>query len=184
MIILRRIAFALASTLLYACTYFKLKHLPLEIPPLLQLPSANTHTETDNDYFEHAIYKLSASKKMFIGLIYKHFRHQECGFSCMHVIVHRIYSNQWGRRLEVLSNTAARLAGCRRVTRQVWLCMWWTGRTACLFRTVPVALTWAAQLQANRISSCCYKVNVHNHWSSKEGMAWWYSSRPMPSLWQ
>ncbi len=57
--------------------------------------------------------------------------------------------------------------------------------TACLFRTVPNALTWAAHLLADGISSCCYTVNVKNHPSSatsrEEGMAW-YSCRPMPSL--
>jgi hypothetical protein len=60
------------------------------------------------------------------------------------------------------------------------------GRIGCLFHTVPVALTGAAQLRADGISSCCYIVNVFNHpsWamSGKEGLAW-YSSRPMPSLW-
>jgi hypothetical protein len=65
-------------------------------------------------------------------------------------------------------------------------CTWWTGRTACLFRTVPVALTEAALLRADGISSCCYIVNVHNHpscaMSWKEGMSW-YFSRPLPSLW-
>jgi hypothetical protein len=30
-------------------------------------------------------------------------------------------------------------------------------------RTVTVALTGAAQLRADGISSCCYIVNVHNH---------------------
>jgi hypothetical protein len=54
------------------------------------------------------------------------------------------------------------------------------------FCSVPVALTGAAQLRADGISSCCYIVNVHNHpslaTSRKEGMAW-YSCRPMPSLW-
>ncbi len=52
-----------------------------------------------------------------------------------------------------------------------------TGRTACLFRTIPVALTEAAQLRPDGISSSCYiyiAVNVHNHlsWatSRKEGM--------------
>jgi hypothetical protein len=92
---------------------------------------------------------------------------------------------QWGRMLEGWSNTAGRLAGWKRVTRQVWFCTWWTGCTTCLFRTLPVALTGAAQLRADGISSCCYIINVHNHpsWatSRKEGMAW-YSSRPMPSL--
>ncbi len=34
---------------------------------------------------------------------------------------------------------------------------------ACLFRTVPIVLTEAAQLQDDGISSCCYKVNVDNH---------------------
>jgi hypothetical protein len=86
-------------------------------------------------------------------------------------------------RLDGWSNMAARLAGWRRVTRQVWFC---TGRTACLFLTVPVSLTGAARLRADGVSSCCYIVNVHNYtsWaaSRKEGMAW-YSSRPMPSLW-
>jgi hypothetical protein len=31
------------------------------------------------------------------------------------------------------------------------------------FRTIPVALTGAAQLRADVISSCCYVVNLHNH---------------------
>ncbi len=31
------------------------------------------------------------------------------------------------------------------------------------FRTVPVALTGAAQLRADGISRCCYIVKVHNH---------------------
>jgi hypothetical protein len=88
------------------------------------------------------------------------------------------------RRLEGRSNTAARQAGWRRVTRQVWFCTWWTGRTACLFRIVPIALTGAVQLRTEGTSSCCYIVNAHKHpsWatSRKEGMAC-YSSRPMPS---
>ncbi len=54
------------------------------------------------------------------------------------------------------------------------------------FCSVPVALTGAAQLQADGISSCCYIVNVHNHptlaTSRKEAMAW-SSGRAMPSLW-
>ncbi len=66
------------------------------------------------------------------------------------------------------------------VTQLVWICTWWTSRT------VPVALTEAAQLRADWISSCCFRVNVHNHpsWatSRKECMAW-LSSRPLPSLW-
>jgi hypothetical protein len=71
---------------------------------------------------------------------------------------------QWGRRLEGWLNTAARLAGWRGVTQQVWFC------TGCPDRSCPAA------------------VNVHNNhpsWakSRKEGMAWWYSSKPMPSLW-
>ncbi len=64
--------------------------------------------------------------------------------------------------LEGWPNTATSLAGWRRVIRQVWFCTRWTGRTDCLFRTVPVALRGAAQLRADGISSCCYVVNVHN----------------------
>jgi hypothetical protein len=37
------------------------------------------------------------------------------------------------------------------------------GHTARLFRTIPVALTGAAQLRADGISSCRYIVNAHNH---------------------
>jgi hypothetical protein len=37
------------------------------------------------------------------------------------------------------------------------------GRAACLFRTIPVALTRAVQLRAEEISSCCYIINEHNH---------------------
>ncbi len=62
----------------------------------------------------------------------------------------------------------------------------WTGRTARLFRTVPVALTGAAQLRADRVSSCCYIVNVNNHpsWAtSRKGDIAWYSGRLMSSLW-
>jgi hypothetical protein len=93
-----------------------------------------------------------------------------------------------GRRLEDWPKMVAQLAGWRRVTQQLWFCTrtWWTGRTACLFRNVPVARTVAAQLRADGISSCLYIVIVHNHpsWatSRKEGMTW-YSSRPMPSRW-
>jgi hypothetical protein len=90
------------------------------------------------------------------------------------------------KALEGWPNMAARLAGWRRVTWQVCFCTRWKDHTACLFRTVPVALTGAAQLRADGISSCCYTVNVPNHpsWgtSHKEGTVW-YSSRPMPSLW-
>ncbi len=49
-----------------------------------------------------------------------------------------------------------------------------------------VALTGAAQLRADGISSCCYVVNIHNHpsWatSRKEAMVW-YSSRPTMPTW-
>ncbi len=111
---------------------------------------------------------------------------------CKHVFTKKtweclfFFCDQWGRRLECWPNTAARLADwMRRVTRQVWFFPWWTGLSACLFPTVPVALTRAAQLRADGISSCCYIVNVHNHpsWATSrlEGMAW-YSSRPMPFL--
>ncbi len=48
---------------------------------------------------------------------------------------HQIYYYpQWGWRLEGWTNTAARLTGWRRVTRQAWFF------TADLFRTVPVVL--------------------------------------------
>jgi hypothetical protein len=57
---------------------------------------------------------------------------------------------------------------------------------ACLFRSLLIALTGAAQMRADEISNCCYIVNVSNHplcvMSRKDGMAW-QSSRPMPSLW-
>ncbi len=50
--------------------------------------------------------------------------------------------------------------------------------------TNPVALTGAAQLLSDEISSCCYIINVHNHpsWatSRKEVMAWY--SRIPPRL--
>ncbi len=86
--------------------------------------------------------------------------------------------HQWGWRLEGWPNTAPRLAGRRRVTRQVWFCSWWTGRAGCPDRSFPAG--------AEGISSCCYLVDVHNHPSRvtlrKEGMAW-YSSRLVPSLW-
>ncbi len=94
---------------------------------------------------------------------------------------------QWGWRLEGWSNTAARLAGWRRVTPQMWFCTWWTGRTACLFRTVPVALTCAPQLRNEGISVCCYIITyVHHHlsWatSRKEGMAWYSGIDPCLSM--
>ncbi len=70
-----------------------------------------------------------------------------------------------------------------------WFCMWWTDRTACFFHTLPVALTGAAQLRSEGISSCYDIVNVHNQhnhpsltMSRKEGMAG-CSSRPMSPLW-
>jgi hypothetical protein len=43
----------------------------------------------------------------------------------------------------------------------VRFCTLWTDHTACLFHTVPVALTGAAQLRAEGISSCWYIVNVN-----------------------
>ncbi len=84
-----------------------------------------------------------------------------------------------------LAKHGGHLAGWRRVTRQVWFWTWWTGHTACIYHTIP-ALTGAAQLRADGISSGCYYiVNVHNHpsWaaSRKESMAC-YSIIPMPSL--
>jgi hypothetical protein len=85
-----------------------------------------------------------------------------------------------------LDQHGGRQAGWRRMTRQVWFCTWWTGRTAFFFRTVPVALTGAAQQRADGISSCFYIIKVHKHpsWATSrmEGTAW-YSSSPWPSLW-
>ncbi len=80
-------------------------------------------------------------------------------------MLRKFLCNLWGQRLEGWSNTAARLAGWRSVTRQVWICLWWTG----LFCTVPVVLKTAAHLRADGISCCCYIVNVHNHpsWARK-----------------
>ncbi len=56
---------------------------------------------------------------------------------------------------------------------------------ACLFRTVPVALTGAAKLRADHISSYLYTVQYsieqnHPSWatSRKEGMAWYSSIDP------
>ncbi len=65
-------------------------------------------------------------------------------------------------RVDGWPNTSAHLASWRRVTQRVWCCTWWTGRTTCLFRTVTVALTGAAQLRADGISSCwcCHIVNA------------------------
>ncbi len=74
--------------------------------------------------------------------------------------------SQWGRRLEGWSNTAARLAGWGRVTRQVWFCTWWTGRTACLFSTVPVDLTGAAQLRSVEIF-CCLNIEMYTKHARK-----------------
>ncbi len=88
--------------------------------------------------------------------IYNPDRGRNCINFFSFTVVWRHY--QWGRRLEGWPTTAARLAGWRRVTRQVWFSTWWTGRTACLFHTVPVALTGAAQLRADGIFSCCYIV--------------------------
>jgi|694.fasta_scaffold129625_3 hypothetical protein len=81
----------------------------------------------------------------------------KCSLNCF------LGCNQWGRKLEGWLNTAARLADWRRVYQQVRFCTRWTGRTACLFLTVPVSPTGAAQLRADGISSCCDTVNVHNH---------------------
>ncbi len=57
--------------------------------------------------------------------------------------------------------------------------VWTGGRTACLFRTVPVAQKGAAQLLADGIYRCCYFANVHScpscATSHKEGMAWHYT---------
>ncbi len=86
---------------------------------------------------------------------------------------------QWGRRLEVWPNTAARLAGWRTV------CQW-----PCRCDFVPPAFSIPYRLPCCELmefpAAVIYVVNVHIHpsWamSRKEGMAW-YSSRHMLSLW-
>jgi hypothetical protein len=90
----------------------------------------------------------------------------------------------WGG-LESWPTTVARLAGWLRVTQQVWFCTWWMGLTVCLFRTVPVALTWAFKLRADGISISCYIINVQNHssWANHAKKAWPDYRRPVPSPW-
>ncbi len=60
------------------------------------------------------------------------------------------------------------------------------GRAVSSAFSSPVALTRAAQLWADGISSCRYKVNLYDHPSRatpcKKDMAW-YSSGPILSLW-
>ncbi len=41
------------------------------------------------------------------------------------------------KAIEGWPSTAPRLAGWRRVTRQVWFCLWWTGRAGCPDRRCP-----------------------------------------------
>ncbi len=92
------------------------------------------------------------------------------------ISVHCIEHALWPMRPQArgLAQHGSPLAGWRRGIRQVWFYTWWTGRTACPFRTVPVALTGAAQLRADRISSCCYIVNIYNHpsWAMSRKEAW------------
>ncbi len=82
-------------------------------------------------------------------------------------------------KLEGWPNMAARLAGWRRVTGQVWFRPWRTGRPVCLISIVPVALTEAAQLRAAGISSCCSTVKMYTtilhdlRHTRKEDMAWY-----------
>ncbi len=85
-------------------------------------------------------------------------------------------STQWVRRLEGWTNTAARLACWRRVTRQVVdgpYHLPFPYRTGC---------PGAAQLRADGISSCCNIINVHNQPSRKDGMAWYSSTLPLFQL--
>jgi len=69
---------------------------------------------------------------------------------------------QRGRRLDGWPNTAAGKAGWRRVTHGMCVVKDGPYRLPFLYR-ILVALTGAAQLRAEGISSCCYIVNVPNH---------------------
>ncbi len=82
-----------------------------------------------------------------------------------------IRQKHWGRRLEGWPNTAARLAGWRRVTQQAVRFCVMDSPCHLPWRTAPLALVWGWSITK------CTQNTV-----SKEGMAW-YSSRPMPSLW-
>jgi hypothetical protein len=101
------------------------------------------------------------------------------------ISVHCFDYSSWPMRprLEGWPSTAARLAGWRRVTRQVWFCTCDGGdslpfpyRTGCPNRGCSAASWWNFQLLL--YSKCT--VNNQPSWatSRKEGMAW-YSSRPM-----
>ncbi len=83
--------------------------------------------------------------------------------------------DQWGRRLEGWPNTAARLAGWRRVTQQGVILYMKDGPCRLPGRPHHLPRTGAVLL-----------LNVHKtpSWatSRKEGMAW-YSSKTMPSFW-
>jgi hypothetical protein len=81
----------------------------------------------------------------------------------------------WGRILEGWPNTAARLAGWRRVTREVCFLYVMDGPCHLPWRTEPLAPRSGADLLLDVL-----KTPSRATWR-KEGMAW-YSSRPMPSL--
>ncbi len=82
----------------------------------------------------------------------------------------------WARRLESWPNTAARLAGWRKVTRQVWFSAPY--RMVALTGAAQLASWWNFQLL---LYSKCTKPSVMSYVT--QGRHGWYSSRPMPSLW-
>ncbi len=93
-------------------------------------------------------------------------------------------SSQWDRGLGGWPNTAACLAGWRRVTRQVWFLygqpyrLPLQYRNGCPHRSCQVASRWNFYLL---LYSKCTQLTLMAT-SFKEGMAC-YSSRPMLSLW-
>ncbi len=72
----------------------------------------------------------------------------------------RLRWKQWVRRLEGWTN----------MSQQVWLCTWWTGHTAYLFRTVPVALKKKQELLCCSLEFPTDVILV-------------LYSKPLPSLW-
>ncbi len=80
------------------------------------------------------------------------------------------FFNQWGRRLDGWTNTVTRLAGWRRVTRQVWFCTRWTGCIQPAFsipyrlpdRSCPATGWWNYQLLLYRE---CTQPSVMSWWN-------------------
>ncbi len=127
---------------------------------------------------KHSFYSVAKKDNtIFLSMIIRFGSHVSLSFL--------IVTTQWGRRLEGWPNTAAAWqAGGEWPGRCAFVC---DGRVVKPAFSVPLRLPlqWL-QLWAVGVSSCCYRVIVHNHpsWatSRKEGMAW-YSTRPMPFLW-